>query len=468
MVWPFTRMRTDRTNATPTLNNLAADINLANSALNQIQDILGDAGLTGPYETGGAEWDTVQAVLNYLHDQTSAHDSQLESLEEMNKLLSGGGAPSATTGLTGDFYINTTAWTIYGPKRTPVPVSNPTGWGAPTSIVGPRGFAGPQGGAGPAGSQGLTGPPGPAGPAGPASTVPGPEGPPGTDGTDGSGGHEIVDPHAPIDAVMPQRGKLLIFGDGVNVTDNAAGDRTQVHIQTPAAGIETITGNHPLFGNNTDLAVEPILQFGEGFTVSGDVPGRIGVNLASGSEATNVTSGMGFPIGPGRYVGPLFMLQSLTGLTRTLNQMYTIPIFVPADAPIDRIACSISAGAASSGARLGIYNDDGGHPGTLRLDAGSVDTSNAGVKEIAISHTLTAGLYWLAIVRQGPGNPSFRCTPGYAGSGFALPEEQPDSLLYVATALYQDNVSGALPATFTRSGGSYTAYPVIYVRGAVA
>lgn len=62
-----------------------------------------------------------------------------------NTVLSGSGAPSSGTGANGDFYIDTTAHTIYGPKTSGA-------WGSPTSLVGPTGATGATGPAGPAGS----------------------------------------------------------------------------------------------------------------------------------------------------------------------------------------------------------------------------------------------------------------------------------------------------------------------------
>jgi hypothetical protein len=44
-------------------------------------------------------------------------------------VLNGAGAPSAGTGANGDFYINTTNHSIYGPKAAGA-------WGSPTSLVG--------------------------------------------------------------------------------------------------------------------------------------------------------------------------------------------------------------------------------------------------------------------------------------------------------------------------------------------
>jgi hypothetical protein len=60
---------------------------------------------------------------------------------------SGSGAPGAGLGVDGDFYINTAANTIYGPKTGGA-------WGSPTSLVGPQGSTG---GTGPTGPQGPNG-----------------------------------------------------------------------------------------------------------------------------------------------------------------------------------------------------------------------------------------------------------------------------------------------------------------------
>ncbi len=70
-----------------------------------------------------------------------------------NTVLHGSGAPSNGLGVNGDFYIDTAANTIYGPKASGV-------WASGVSLVGPTGATGPQG---IQGIQGATGPQGPAG-----------------------------------------------------------------------------------------------------------------------------------------------------------------------------------------------------------------------------------------------------------------------------------------------------------------
>lgn len=121
-------------------------------------------------------------------------------------VLHGTSAPT-TQGNTGDFFINTTTWTIYGPKASGV-------WPAGVSLIGPAGATGPQG---PSGALGPTGPQGLTGPAGPQ----GPQGIPGLDGADG-----VSDIPGPAGPAGPQ-GIQGIAGpagaDGTNGLDGAPG-----------------------------------------------------------------------------------------------------------------------------------------------------------------------------------------------------------------------------------------------------
>ncbi len=67
-----------------------------------------------------------------------------------NTILSGAGAPSFSLGSNGDFYIDTTAEAIYGPKTAGA-------WGSPTSLIGPAGATGAAGAGGADGSTILSG-----------------------------------------------------------------------------------------------------------------------------------------------------------------------------------------------------------------------------------------------------------------------------------------------------------------------
>ena len=115
---------------------------------------------------------------------------------EINTLLSGKGAPKSTTGINGDFYIDTNNMNMYGPKlkgKWPAAVSlkgtaGTNGTNGSTGATGAKGTSsnGSDGATGATGSAGPAGAPGSTGPAG--SSSPGATGPAGSNGTSGSNG----------------------------------------------------------------------------------------------------------------------------------------------------------------------------------------------------------------------------------------------------------------------------------------
>jgi hypothetical protein len=105
-----------------------------------------------------------------------------------------------------------------------------------------------------------------------------------------------------------------------------------------------------------------------------------------------------------------------SNLTLTLNRLYAAPFRLNATTTFDRIGIDVVTAAAATGvARLAIYQSDatGGLPGTLVLDAGTVDIASTGGKAITISQQLTAGFYWLAIVGQTATGGAVRATVSY-------------------------------------------------------
>ena len=117
----------------------------------------------------------------------------------LNTFLNGLGAPNATTGIDGDFYLDTLSSNLYGPKKKGK-------WPLPRNLVGPVGPQGPVGKQGSEGKvgdkgattsspgtqgtqgiQGVQGVSGPAGPSGPSGSQ-GPGGGSGGVGTQGSVG----------------------------------------------------------------------------------------------------------------------------------------------------------------------------------------------------------------------------------------------------------------------------------------
>jgi hypothetical protein len=113
-------------------------------------------------------------------------------------ILSGAGAPPSDQGLPGDYWLNETTSTLYGPRTgsiasgftwpsTGTPLrgpTGPTGDTGPTGPTGPTGATGATGATGPTGPTGATGPKGDTGDTGPTGAT----GPAGADGADGATG----------------------------------------------------------------------------------------------------------------------------------------------------------------------------------------------------------------------------------------------------------------------------------------
>ncbi len=119
-----------------------------------------------------------------------------------NTIMSGKGAPSASLGLAGDFYIDTVSMNFYGPKTsskwpTPLSLKGPAGPTGPSGLDGKigstqSGLRGETGATGATGAKGLTGETGAVGAAGPAgpggSGSAGATGPAGAVGLTGAAG----------------------------------------------------------------------------------------------------------------------------------------------------------------------------------------------------------------------------------------------------------------------------------------
>lgn len=92
---------------------------------------------------------TSASITNSGTSSAAVFDFSIPRGDRGNTILNGSGAPSSGIGGDGDFYLDTTAGVMYGPKTSGA-------WSSTTFVSTP----------GPAGSPGAAGPAGPAGPAG--------------------------------------------------------------------------------------------------------------------------------------------------------------------------------------------------------------------------------------------------------------------------------------------------------------
>ena len=114
----------------------------------------------------------------------------------------------------------------------------------------------------------------------------------------------------------------------------------------------------------------------------------------------------------GRYYSPSIGGGPDAGGGYGANRLVFSPFFCPETRTFDRIGCGITVLFSPSTVALGIWKNDRAGipgPGTLVLDAGTVDSSTTGYKEITISEELSPGLYWLG-ARSNHSNVSIRRT----------------------------------------------------------
>ena len=97
-----------------------------------------------------------------------------------------------------------------------------------------------------------------------------------------------------------------------------------------------------------------------------------------------------------RYVLPGWYIYTTTGMNPVAGRIYYIPIYVSETTSYSAISMYVLAGSPGI-ADLRIFSYENGIPRSLILSAGTVDTSDSGVKEIPINLTLERGYYFVAV-----------------------------------------------------------------------
>lgn len=136
-----------------------------------------------------------------------------------------------------------------------------------------------------------------------------------------------------------------------------------------------------------------------------------------------------------------------------LNELRAHPLLLSLGRSFDRIGIEVTTvGAAGAVQRLGIWEHDPAvdGPGALLLDAGTIDGTTLGAKEIVIALTRPASIIWLGAVPQ-VATSTVRgyntSLPIYAVSIGSTSQTAP-SAVAPATHATQAGVAGALPNPF--------------------
>jgi hypothetical protein len=99
---------------------------------------------------------------------------------------------------------------------------------------------------------------------------------------------------------------------------------------------------------------------------------------------------------PSRYYSNLAE-GSISSVAMSANQIFYCPFIVYRVTTFDRIAVNVATAQTGGEARLGIRNFANGAAGSIALDAGTINCSTTGAKEIVINSTLQPGQYFLLL-----------------------------------------------------------------------
>jgi hypothetical protein len=181
------------------------------------------------------------------------------------------------------------------------------------------------------------------------------------------------------------------WGQGHLIANDPHGDRSVA--ATALAAHTTATNPH----NVTALLIGALTM------TQADIRYLRSVNNLLPDAAGNVdVSGNAFvPLVTGSWYTPIG--GSLSGSALAESVEYAFPFVAGASTTITRIAIAVlNAGSAHSVVRLGVRRDSEGLPGTLLVDAGTVDTTSVGSKSTTISAPVVGGnRYWLTATTQG-------------------------------------------------------------------
>jgi len=158
----------------------------------------------------------------------------------------------------------------------------------------------------------------------------------------------------------------------------------------------------------------------------------------------------GYFVGTRYYYGWPYFTNNNTGNALVADRLYARPFMVGKTTTFERIGCNIITAAASSSIRLGIYNFENGLPTTLVLDAGTIDSSTTGVKEITISQQLTPGAYAFAWVSNGTPTPISTGAPGTGDIEYFWGAPDTSTGATIRQAYYAFTYA-ALPANYSSS-----------------
>lgn len=155
-----------------------------------------------------------------------------------------------------------------------------------------------------------------------------------------------------------------------------------------------------------------------------------------------------------------------TAAAPSADRLIAYPIWITNTDTFDRIGINVTTGGGlGASCSIGIYEDDGGKPGNLVVDSGSLDVSTSGGKEVAISITLTGGkVYWLAFHQPNTSTSTRYFGYSYGGGRCLYYDNLTDTSIHRAAIYRTLTYTGSLPNPFGTVSGLDVTFPNIRLR----
>ena len=207
-------------------------------------------------------------------------------------------------------------------------------------------------------------------------------------------------------ATVPHAAQHDNINDAVLAVETALGANLG-NVVLPARSISTtapLTGGGDLSANRT-LAVSAGTTSAAGVLQLTDSTSSTSTTTAATPNSVKTAYDTGaakfqfLPFRSGSYYANANFTVSTTAVA---NVTYYMPMYIPNSITLDRIQIfTFNTFSGTAVVRLGIYNDNGGVPNTLLLDAGTVSATAAStLYTVTISQAVTAGWYWMAFNTQ--------------------------------------------------------------------
>jgi hypothetical protein len=232
------------------------------------------------------------------------------------------------------------------------------------------------------------------------------------------------------------------------------------YVAPPSIPLSTVTTKGDLIAATASKVVSRLGVGSDTQVLTADSTQATGVKWAAAGGGGGI-AWFGISKASGYYSTGPFALGSPN--TMSQDTMWLTPIYAPVAVPLASIGLQVTTAVASTTIRLGIYADNGsGMPGALILDAGTIDSSTTGFKEITISQAVGPGLLWLAGVAH-TGAPS-TAMHGTDQGGLSTSSSSDIANSSSIPGYTQASVTSTLPANATTTPSASYRAPRILVK----